>query len=45
MWRAVTEGTPFLSGRTMVMIGSTDRQLVVYPISRRHEAAGKALIN
>jgi 5-methylphenazine-1-carboxylate 1-monooxygenase len=45
MWRAVTEGRPFLSGRTMVMVGQASRQMVVYPISRRHEAEGKALIN
>ena len=45
MWRAVTEGAPFLSGRTMVMIGHPERQMVVYPISRRHEAAGTALVN
>jgi hypothetical protein len=35
----------FLSGRTMVMVGSTGRQMIVYPISRRHEVEGKALIN
>ena len=45
MWRAVTEGAPFLTGRTMVLAGHFARQIVVYPISRRHEAAGKALIN
>src|SRR5262249_26325728 len=45
MWRAVTERAPFLSGRTMVMIGASSRQMVVYPISRRHEAAGTALVN
>jgi 5-methylphenazine-1-carboxylate 1-monooxygenase len=45
MWRAVTESAPFLSGRTMIIAGHFARQLVVYPISRRHEAAGKALVN
>src|SRR5262245_49902202 len=45
MWRAVTEGAPFLSGRTMLMAGHFGRRMVVYPISRRHEAPGKALIN
>jgi 5-methylphenazine-1-carboxylate 1-monooxygenase len=45
MWRAVTEGAPFLSGRTMIMVGPGGRQMIVYPISRRHEAEGKALIN
>jgi 5-methylphenazine-1-carboxylate 1-monooxygenase len=46
MWRAVTEGAPFLSGRTMVMAGHSGRQMVVYPISRWHEAESEAeLIN
>jgi 5-methylphenazine-1-carboxylate 1-monooxygenase len=45
MWRAVTEGAPFLAGRTMVMAGHFARLVVVYPISRRLEAEGKALIN
>jgi 2-polyprenyl-6-methoxyphenol hydroxylase-like FAD-dependent oxidoreductase len=45
MWRAVAEGAPFLSGRTMIMAGHFGRRMVVYPISRRHEAEGKALIN
>jgi 5-methylphenazine-1-carboxylate 1-monooxygenase len=45
IWRAVTEGAPFLSGRTMVLAGHFARQMVVYPISRWHEAGGKALIN
>jgi 5-methylphenazine-1-carboxylate 1-monooxygenase len=45
MWRAVTEGAPFLSGRTMIMVGHFGRRMIVYPISRRHEAEGKALIN
>ena len=45
MWRAVTVGTPFLSGRTMLMAGHFARRVVVYPISRAHEARGEALIN
>jgi 5-methylphenazine-1-carboxylate 1-monooxygenase len=45
MWRAVTEASPFLSGRTMIMAGPTGRQMIVYPISRRHEIRGRALIN
>jgi len=44
MWRALTEGKPFLSGRTMIMAGSLGRQVIVYPISGR-EAQGTALIN
>ena len=45
MWRAVTDGAPFLSDGAMVMLGHFDRQVVVYPISRRHETEGKTLIN
>ena len=45
MWRGVTEGTPFLSGRTMIMAGHSGRRMVVYPISERHEERGQALIN
>jgi 2-polyprenyl-6-methoxyphenol hydroxylase-like FAD-dependent oxidoreductase len=45
MWRAVTESEPFLSGRTMIMAGHPDRQIVVYPISGRHQPVGRALIN
>jgi 5-methylphenazine-1-carboxylate 1-monooxygenase len=46
MWRAVSEGEPFLSGRTMIIAGHPARQIVVAsPISRRHEAEGRALIN
>lgn len=45
IWRGATEAAPFLSGRTMVMTGHLSRQFNAYPISRRHEAQGKALIN
>jgi 5-methylphenazine-1-carboxylate 1-monooxygenase len=45
MWRGVTEGTPFLSGRTMIAAGTPDRSVVIYPISKRHEEQGRAWIN
>ena len=45
MWRGVTEGKPFLSGRTMLMAGYFQRRVVIYPISKRHEKRGQALIN
>jgi 2-polyprenyl-6-methoxyphenol hydroxylase-like FAD-dependent oxidoreductase len=45
MWRAVTVGKPFLSGRTMIMAGHFARRIVVYPISRAHEERGEALLN
>jgi 2-polyprenyl-6-methoxyphenol hydroxylase-like FAD-dependent oxidoreductase len=45
MWRGVTPGKPFLTGRTMIMAGHFGRRMVVYPISKRHEDDGGALIN
>ena len=45
MWRGVTVGQPFLSGRTMMMAGHFRRRVVVYPISKQHEEQGQALIN
>ena len=45
MWRAVTEGKPFLTGRSMIFAGTFARRVVVYPISKRHEDRGEALIN
>lgn len=32
MWRGVTRGPSFLSGRTMAMAGTADRKFVCYPI-------------
>jgi len=45
MWRGVSEGLPFLTGRSMVQAGHHRQKFVCYPISRRHAANGKALIN
>ena len=45
MWRGVTAGKPFLAGRTMIMAGYFGRRMVVYPISKRHEDQGRALVN
>jgi 5-methylphenazine-1-carboxylate 1-monooxygenase len=45
MWRGVTEGTPFMGGRTMVQAGNKYAKFVVYPISRAHLDQGKSLIN
>jgi len=45
MWRGVTRGDPFLSGRTMVNAGSSRQRVVVYPISKAEEERGRTLIN
>jgi 2-polyprenyl-6-methoxyphenol hydroxylase-like FAD-dependent oxidoreductase len=46
MWRGLVEGEPFLTGRTVAVSGANaDLKFVTYPISRRAEAQGKALLN
>ncbi|TDC90998.1 flavin-dependent oxidoreductase [Actinomadura sp. 7K507] len=46
MWRGVTEGEPFLNGRTLAIAGSNAAsKMVAYPISMRAERRGKALLN
>ncbi len=45
MWRGVSEGTPFLTGRSMVQAGHHRQKFVCYPISRQHAERGTALIN
>ncbi len=45
MWRGVTEGNPFLSGRSMVWAGWSAQKFVCYPISRPHADRGRSLIN
>ena len=43
--RGLTVGPPLPSGRTMILAGYLRRLAVVYPISRRYELEGRALIN
>ena len=45
LWRGVTEGAPFLGGRTMIMAGHEFQKFVCYPISRVAADEGKAVIN
>ena len=33
LWRAITEGAPFLDGRTMIMAGHQHQKFVAYPIA------------
>ena len=44
LWRGVTEGEPYLGGRTMVMAGYSEEKFVCYPIDP-HPAPGRSLIN
>jgi 5-methylphenazine-1-carboxylate 1-monooxygenase len=41
----VTEGAPFLDGRTHVTIGSRERRAVIYPMSEKLRVRGRSLIN
>ena len=46
MWRGVVEGAPFLTGRTVAVAGTNAAlKFVAYPISRRAERRGQALLN
>lgn len=45
LWRAVTEGEPYLDGRTMFMAGHQDQKFVCYPISEPLRRQGRSLIN
>lgn len=44
-FRGAVEGEPYLSGRTMVCVGTQDQRVVMYPISRDAMDRGEALIN
>src|SRR5262249_46106546 len=43
--RGVTESLPFLTGRSMVMIGHARQKFVAYPICPAAAARGRALVN
>ena len=46
MWRGIAEAEPFLTGRTVAVSGTNAAlKFVAYPISRRAEARGRALVN
>ena len=45
LWRGVTEGCPFLGGRTMVMAGHENVKFVCYPIDPAADDRGTAVIN
>ncbi|MEZ4682895.1 MAG: FAD-dependent monooxygenase [Caldilineaceae bacterium] len=44
MWRGVTVGKSLSPGRAMTMIGPRGRRVLVFPISKRHEDQGEALL-
>jgi 2-polyprenyl-6-methoxyphenol hydroxylase-like FAD-dependent oxidoreductase len=45
MWRGVTMGAPFLSGRSQIWSGTNRQKFVCYPISKPALDGGGALIN
>jgi 5-methylphenazine-1-carboxylate 1-monooxygenase len=45
LWRGVTESTPYLDGRTMIMAGHERQKFVCYPISRPAFDEGRAVVN
>lgn len=45
LWRGVTRGAPFLTGRSMIMAGHEFQKFVAYPISRAALDQGGAVIN
>lgn len=45
LWRAITRGTPFLTGRSMFMAGHARQKFVSYPVTVPEGAGGTALIN
>ena len=45
LWRAITEGNPYLTGKSMIMAGYQDQKFVAYPIEENVNGTGKSLIN
>ena len=45
LWRGTTRARPFLTGRTMVMVGHEQQKFVAYPISRAASPTDEVLIN
>lgn len=45
LWRGVSEAAPFLTGRSMVMIGHADQKFVAYPIAPALTRQGRSLVN
>ncbi len=45
LWRGVTRGKPYLSGRSMIMAGYPEVKFVAYPITREESDGGELMIN
>jgi 5-methylphenazine-1-carboxylate 1-monooxygenase len=45
LWRGITESTPFLTGKSMIMAGFQDQKFVAYPVCPDGATNGKSLVN
>ncbi len=45
MWRGTTWGAPYLTGRSMIVVGDDRRKVVVYPIVPAERPGGPVLLN
>lgn len=45
LWRGITEATPYLTGRSMIMAGYQDQKFVAYPICPDTAVQGRSLVN
>ncbi|ULT54804.1 flavin-dependent oxidoreductase [Neobacillus drentensis] len=45
LWRGITESSPFLTGRSMIMAGYQDQKFVAYPVCPDTAAKGSSLVN
>ena len=44
-FRGVVETEPFLTGKTMVIVGHRDQRLIAYPMNRQTAERGRSLVN
>jgi 5-methylphenazine-1-carboxylate 1-monooxygenase len=44
LWRGMTESTPFLTGKSMIMAGYQDQKFVAYPVCPDTAANGRSLV-
>ncbi|MFG6118075.1 MULTISPECIES: flavin-dependent oxidoreductase [Thalassobacillus] len=45
LWRGITESTPFLTGKSMIMAGYQDQKFVAYPVCPKADEKGRSLVN
>lgn len=45
LWRGITESSPFLTGKSMIMSGFQDQKFVAYPVCPETAERGRSLVN